>query len=86
MLGISSQGIYLVHGKDKKVFEDYPFFQINKFECVGTTFKLFCKNKGGTVSKAQPLQCFVFKTEEADEIAALMTTLLDDIASVSTAD
>ncbi len=79
-MGVSSQGVFLVHGKDKKVHETYPFFRIIKWELPDAeNLVLHVRDaKFKTRSTA-----YKFKSAEAEEIAALMTTISEDIQSVT---
>jgi len=80
MMGISSQGVYLVHGRDRKVFEDYQFFRIVGWELKDNEyFNLIVRDQ--TVKNRT--NTYRFKTVEAEEIVALMTTLQDDINRVT---
>jgi len=82
VMGISSQGVYLVHGKDKKIHEDLPFFRVVNYDIKDDIFTL-------TVKEPPPIKIqrtHKFKTIEAEEIAALMTTIMEDIESKTSTD
>jgi len=79
-MGVSSQGVFLVHGKDKKVHDSFPFFRINKWETPDLeTIVLFVRD---AKNKAKQ-DSFKLQSKEVEEIAALMTTIGEDIQNVT---
>jgi len=77
-IGISSQGVFLVHGRDKKVWEELPFFRIQSFALVDNTeFSITVRNKEKFLKHKS--QVHRFKSNESEEIIGLLTTIQEDI-------
>jgi len=78
-MGISSQGVFLVYGKDKKIHETLPFTRIIKWESPELDSLILhmkdAKIRGRT-------NIYKFQSKETEEIGALLTTIQDDIANV----
>jgi len=78
MMGISSQGVFLVHAKDKKMYEDYPFFRIMGFSIEGSELiSLQVRDK----TDKKKVHIHKFKSSEGEEVMALMTNIQEDINS-----
>lgn len=79
-MGVSSQGVFLVFGKDKKVHESLPFFRILKFETPDLeTLIIHCRDP----KIKTKVNTFKFQSKETEEVAALLTTIQEDIQNVT---
>jgi len=78
-MGISSQGVFLVYGKDKKIHESLLFSRILKFEMPDTEqLILHVKNP-----KTKRVDVHKFVSKESEEILSLLTTIQEDIQNVT---
>jgi len=77
-MGISSQGVFLVFGKEKRIHDSYPFYRILGYEIKDMdVLVLRVRDAKAKWKHAE----FRFKTAEAEEIADLVSTIMQDISS-----